>query len=68
MAHIKKTLQAKGVITFSLPENLPVQLPLQTSEKDLLERFIRDETNFSNLVNIEYIIYSILFILLYIYL
>lgn len=56
LAHIRNTQQARSVVTFTLPENLPLHLPLKTSEDvNLLEEYINDETNCSNLVNIEYI-------------
>lgn len=56
LAHIRNTQQARSVVTFTLPENLPLHLPLKTSEDvNLLEEYINDETNCSNLLNIEYI-------------
>ncbi|XP_039312222.1 uncharacterized protein LOC120359295 isoform X2 [Solenopsis invicta] len=50
LAHIRNTQQARSVVTFTLPENLPLHLPLKTSEDvNLLEEYINDETNCSNL-------------------
>ncbi|XP_032686624.1 uncharacterized protein LOC116851393 [Odontomachus brunneus] len=50
LAQLRKVPQAKGAVSFSLPENIPVHLPLKTNENlCLLEGFIVDETNSYNL-------------------
>ncbi|XP_077270984.1 uncharacterized protein LOC143902160 isoform X2 [Temnothorax americanus] len=53
LAYIRKAPQAKGAVIFSVPENLPVNLPLQTDESvDLLETFITDQDNSHNLTQL----------------
>ncbi|XP_032682292.1 uncharacterized protein LOC116849344 [Odontomachus brunneus] len=51
LAQLRKVPQAKGAVSFSLPENIPVHLPLKTNENlCFLEGFIADKTNSYNLL------------------